>query len=104
TQSLVWMRPGIEVKHIDASRDDRVTVDLTVPEHAELGTYMFALHTARGLTRPKAFRVSPLPSIRERDNHNIREQAQRIALNLTVDGRILPEESDWYAFEAEIGQ
>jgi hypothetical protein len=104
TQSVVWLRPGIDVDRIEAGRDDRVTLYLNVPDHCELGAYLFALHTKRGLTRPKAFHVGPLPSIRERKNHATRDQAQRIGLNLTVDGRILAEEVDWYAFEAEQGQ
>ncbi|MGK0203075.1 MAG: hypothetical protein ACI9S9_002148, partial [Planctomycetota bacterium] len=103
-QSVVWLREGIEVEKIQAGRADRVTLHLRIPENCEFGSYMFALHTARGLTRMKAFRVGPLPSIRERKNHGTRELAQRIALNLTVDGRILAEEVDWYAFEAEAGE
>jgi hypothetical protein len=103
-QSVVWLREGIEVEKIQAGRADRVTLHLRIPDTCALGTYMFSLHTARGLTRPKGFRVGPLPSIRERKDHGTRELAQRIALNLTVDGRILAEEVDWYAFEAQAGE
>ena len=35
TQSVVWLRKGIEVEKIDATRDDRVTLHLHVPDHAE---------------------------------------------------------------------
>lgn len=103
-QSVVWLREGIEVEKIQAGRADRVTLHLRIPEACALGTYMFSLHTARGLTQAKAFRVGQLPSVRERQDHATREQAQRIALNLTVDGRILAEEVDWYAFEAAAGE
>lgn len=103
-RSVVWHREGIEVEKIQAGRADRVTLHLNIPEACALGQYTFTLHTARGLTKPQAFRVGHLPSIRERQNHGTREQAQRIALNLTVDGRILTEEVDWYAFEAEAGE
>jgi hypothetical protein len=103
-QSVVWFREGIEVEKIQAGRADRVTLHLHIPEACALGIYTFSLHTARGLTQPKAFRVGQLPSIRERQDHGTREQAQRIALNLTVDGRILAEEVDWYAFEAAAGE
>lgn len=102
-QSVVWLREGIEVEKIEAGRADRVTLHLRIPETCALGSYVFSLHTARGLTRPKTFRVGQLPAIRERKDHATREHAQRIALNLTVDGRILAEEVDWYAFEANAG-
>ncbi|MFT7536186.1 MAG: hypothetical protein ACI85K_002140, partial [Hyphomicrobiaceae bacterium] len=56
-QSVVWLREGIEVEKIQAGRADRVTLHLRIPDTCALGTYMFSLHTARGLTRPKGFRV-----------------------------------------------
>ena len=104
TQSVVWHRKGIEVEKIEASRDDRVVLHLHVPEDCEVGTYLFQLHTKRGMTRAKSFRIGALPSIRERSGHASQSTAQRIGLNMTVDGRILSEEVDWYAFEADKGQ
>lgn len=104
THSVVWLRKGIEVEKIEATGDDRVTLHLHVPDDCELGAYLFHLHTKRGLTRAKAFRVGPLQSILERRDHGTKATAQRIGLNMTVDGRILAEEVDWYAFEADQGQ
>lgn len=104
TQSVVWLRKGIEVEEIVATRDDRVTLHLRIPDRCEIGAYPFQLHTKRGLTRAKSFRVGPLPSIPERTKHGTRATAQRIGLNMTVDGRILSEEVDWYALEADQGQ
>lgn len=105
-QSVVWMREGIEVEKLETGKSgssDRVTMHLRIPESCPLGSHMFVLHTGRGISRPKAFRVSDLPAVRERNKHGTRETAQRIALNLSVDGRILAEEVDWYAFEARKG-
>lgn len=104
THSVVWLRHGIEVEKIEATRDDRITLHLHVPDDCDLGAYLFQLHTLRGLSRAKAFRVGPLQSILERKDHGTRATAQRIGLNMTVDGRILAEEVDWYAFEADQGQ
>lgn len=105
TVGVVWMREGITVHKLEAKRDDRIVMTLDVPEDCELGAHLFALHTKRGMTRPKAFRVGSLPSIRERKTpHGTPSRAQRIALNLTVDGRILAEETDCYAFECQQAQ
>ena len=108
TKSVVWLHPdetndAIEVLQIEPAKD-RVTLHLQVRDDCPFGAHLFALHTVRGLTRPKAFHVSPLPSIPERGDHATRADAQRIALNLTVDGRLLAEDLDWYAFEADQGQ
>lgn len=103
-ESVVWHRAGIEVREIVPERDDRVLLRLFVAADCELGTYLFALHTARGITRSKAFRVGPLPSVAEAREHGTRETAQRIDLGVTVDGRILPEQVDWYAFDVGAGQ
>ena len=49
TQSVVWLRKGIEVEEIVATRDDRVTLHLRIPDRCEIGAYPFQLHTKRGL-------------------------------------------------------
>jgi len=108
THAVIWLDQsklgGIDVDKIDTSKKGRVTLHLHVKDDCALGQHLFQLHTRRGLTRAKAFRVSPLPSILERANHGTRATAQRIGLNMTVDGRILREEVDWYAVEADKGQ
>lgn len=108
THSVVWLdaaaRDGIQVDKIDTSTKGRATLHLRVAEDCPLGAHLFQLHTGRGLSRAVAFRVGPLQAILERRSHGTRETAQRIGLNMTVDGRILREEVDWYAVEVEAGQ
>jgi hypothetical protein len=102
--SVLWFGPGIETLAIEAERDDRVKLRLRVAEDCAFGAHLFLLHTRRGLTRPKTFHVGPLPSLASADDNTRREAAQPIPLEVTVDGRILAEETDWFAFEAEAGQ
>ncbi len=104
TVSVVWLRDGIEVTNIAAERDDRVRLELAIPEDCGLGEYPFQLHTKRGLTRAQGFYVGAMPSVAEGKDHGSRDRAQRIGLDCTVDGRVLPDDEDWYAFDVEQGQ
>ena len=104
TLSVIWLREGLELLELTAPKKDRVSMRVRVPEDAALGVYPFALHTKRGMTRVKLLRIGAMPSIAEAKDHGTRATAQPITLNNTVDGRILTEDVDWYAFEAEAGQ
>ena len=103
---VAWLNfePGIDVVEVVAERDTRARVTLAVREDCPLGARLFMLHTRRGLTRPAIFTVGPLPSVRSaRDNHSA-DRAQPIALDVTVDGRIDAERTDWFAFDATAGE
>jgi hypothetical protein len=104
TVSVIWMREGLEVVGLSEHKRDRVHVEVRVPEDAELGVYPFALHTKRGITRVKFFRVGALPSVTEAKSHKTKDTAQQIELDCTVDGRVLAEDVDWFAFDAKKGQ
>lgn len=104
TVSVIWLREGLELLELQEPKRDRVSLKVRVPEDAALGVYPFALQTKRGITRAKFLRVGPLPSVPEAKKHDSRETAQKIALETTVDGRILAEDVDWFAFDAEQGQ
>ncbi len=104
TLSVIWLREGLEVVELSGQKSDRVTFQVRIPEDAALGVYPFALHTKRGISRVKLLRIGALPSVAEAKDHGTADTAQPIELNSTVDGRILTEDVDWYAFEAEAGQ
>ena len=104
TVSVIWLREGLELLELESAKSDRVSLKVRVPEDAELGVYPFALHTERGITRVKLLRVGALPSVAEAKDHASMATAQKIELNSTVDGRVLAEDVDWYAFEAAAGQ
>ncbi len=104
TVSVIWMREGLEVVGLSEHKKDRVHVEVRIPEDAELGVYPFALHTKRGITRVKFVRVGALPSVAEAKTHGTKETAQKLELDCTVDGRVLAEDVDWYAFDAQKGQ
>jgi hypothetical protein len=102
-RSVLWFQEGIEVVELEAERDDRVRVKLRIAEDCSLGTHLLVLTTERGLTRPACFQVGPLPSVRGLDGNTGPDKAQKLEVGTTVDGRILPEEVDWFAVELEAG-
>ncbi|MEZ6037019.1 MAG: hypothetical protein R3F29_06030 [Planctomycetota bacterium] len=105
TVGVVWFEPGVEVLELEPQRDDKVRLKLRVAADCKLGTLPFLLQTHRGITRVKAFRVGPLPAVGSEDGKAQRaESAQPIELEHTVDGRILPDETDWFAVELTQGQ
>jgi len=102
--SVIWLRDGLELVGTSNRKRDRVHLEVRIPDDAELGVYPFALQTRRGITRAKFLHVGPLPSVAEAKSHKTRETAQKVALDTTIDGRMLAEDVDWYAFEATKGQ
>lgn len=96
---------GIEVLAATAERDDRATLKLRIAADCPLGTHLLQLRTRRGLARAKAFSIGPLPTHKEgREPHASFESAQLVPFDTTIDGRILPEDQDWYAFDVAAGQ
>ena len=101
---VIAFSEGLEFGEPKSERDDRATVPLQVREDCRLGRHLIALRTKRGITRVKSFHIGPLPSVvEERDAHSRAETAQVIPLDVTVDGRVLGEDPDWYAFDVAAG-
>ncbi|MEY2983238.1 MAG: hypothetical protein RL562_3465 [Planctomycetota bacterium] len=102
-RSVLWFREGIEVLEFEAERDDRVRLKLRLGADCSLGSHLFLLRTERGMTRPGCFHVAPLRSVRGVDGNTDADKAQKVELGTTIDGRILPEEVDWFAVDLEAG-
>ena len=102
-RSVLWFQEGIEVVELEAERDDRMRVKLRLAQDCALGAHLFVVCTDRGITRPGCFHVAPLPSVRGVDGNTAPDKAQKIEVGTTVDGRVLPEEVDWFAVDLEAG-
>ncbi|MFO1050643.1 MAG: PPC domain-containing protein [Planctomycetota bacterium] len=101
---VIVFEPGLEFGAIKTERDDRATVELKVAPDCRLGHHLIALRTLRGITRAKVFAIGPLHGESEtRGPHADAATAQPIALDSTIEGRVLGEESDWYAVDVPAG-
>ncbi|HAN96532.1 MAG TPA: hypothetical protein DCQ98_03450, partial [Planctomycetaceae bacterium] len=77
-----------------------VTVDAAVPA----GFYDVRALGRFGLSNPRRFVVDRLPTVVASGNHRSRETAQSIAVGSAVDGRIDPNQRDYYKLELAAGE
>jgi len=113
-QELLFSHPGIKAEAVPPPASPkkgkpapkpqarfRVTIGRDVP---------FGLHDVRvvnrwGISNPRAFVVGDLPEISEKEPNNDVTQAQRVPLNITVNGVISsPTDVDYFVFTGKKGQ
>lgn len=76
-----------------------VTIAADVPP----GVYDVRAMGSFGVSDPRSFVVGTFPEIKEQSGNNVREKAQAIELNTTVNGTADGNNSDWYKFTAKAG-
>lgn len=76
-----------------------VTIAADVPP----GVYDVRAIGTFGVSNPRSFVVGTLPEVKEQGGNNVREKAQAIELNTTVNGTADANNSDWYKFTAKAG-
>jgi hypothetical protein len=95
---------GLEVKAL-SSVADAATVQVNVAEDAPLGVYQMRLLTGAGWSNPVKFFVGDLPELIEAEPNDAPDQAQRVALPATLNGRIERKgDMDRFAFTAVAGE
>ncbi|HQU44946.1 MAG TPA: PPC domain-containing protein, partial [Pirellulales bacterium] len=77
-----------------------VTIAADVPP----GVYDVRAIGTFGVSNPRSFVVGTLPEVKEQSGNNLREKAQAIELNTTVNGTADGNNSDWYKFTGKAGQ
>jgi hypothetical protein len=82
-----------------------VKFKVTVPKDVPLGTHDVRVVSKSGLSNPRAFVIGDLAEANEVEPNNDVGQAQKIALNTTVNGVIsTPIDVDYFSFKAAAGQ
>lgn len=103
-EEVIFTGTGVQVTKITAAAGDNIIANVLIAPDAELGPREFHIRTRSGLTGMQLFSVGALPNVAEVEPNNKIEEAQKIALNVTVNGIVQGEEVDYYAFEAAEGQ
>lgn len=98
---LLLNRPGIEVLGVKDVQQNQARATVRIAEDCPLGQHEIRVHTEAGISNLRTFWVGTLPEITEKENNNRRESAQKIPLNVTVSGRVLQEDVDWFEIELE---
>jgi hypothetical protein len=82
-----------------------VKFKVTVAAGAAQGNHDIRVVNKWGVSNPRTFVVGDLPEVAEKEPNNDVDQAQRVALNSTVNGIIAtPTDVDYYVFAGKKGQ
>src|SRR5262245_1988218 len=82
-----------------------VQFKVTIPPDAPLGIHDVRVVNKWGVSNPRAFVVGDLAEVMEKEPNNDVAEAQRVALNSTVNGTIAaPTDVDYYVFAGKKGQ
>jgi hypothetical protein len=80
------------------------TFEVRVAPGVPPGVYELRVQGKHGLSNPRAFAVGSLPEIRETEPNNALDQANRVTLGTTINGRCEPAGLDFFRFSAKKGQ
>ena len=104
TEEIFFHTSGIEAEKIIPDTDQRLKAVLKIAADAKLGQHEMRIRTASGISTMKTFWVGPFPNVDETEPNSEFEKAQKVAMNSTVNGRILNEDVDYYEIEVKKGQ
>ena len=103
-EEILFYSPGFAVKKLEAPKDDTLLATLEVSPQAELGIHALRLRSRTGVSNLRVFTVGPFPAVAEVEPNQRPEQAQRLPLNVTVEGVVQAEDVDWFVVELKQGQ
>jgi len=85
--------------------DGKVRFKVTVAADVPPGDYDVRFSGREGISNPRTFVVSDYAEAQETEPNSEKKDANRIALNVTVNGRIgASEDVDWFVFPAKKGE
>src|SRR6266852_2657317 len=103
-QTVDFLDSSIQGK-VAESTYTRLALDFTVAPDAPLGPHYFRLITPRGASNVLLFRIGDQPHILEKEPNSTLEQAQEIAIPVTINGRLNTDgDFDFYRIHVDKGQ
>ena len=103
TKEIVFYTPGISVVSMDASTN-RIKATLKIAGDCRLGEHQMRLRTATGISELRTFWVDALTNLAEVEPNSDIARAQKVPLNVTINGSIPSEDIDYFLVAAEKGQ
>lgn len=105
TTRLYFSDPGISAQSLPEEKSNIKRFRVVVDGGVRVGDYDVRSIGKLGISNPRTFVVSDSDQTTEREPNNQNTDATRVALNVTVNGRISPaEDVDWFVFPAKQGQ
>ena len=105
-QELITYQPGLSLTDlkVNAKNNKLATATLHIAPDAPLGEHSVRIRTAHDISYLRTFWVGPFPSVKATEPNNNPAQAQRVALNTTVQGIITTEDVDIFVVSLKKGQ
>ncbi|MBI3874405.1 MAG: PPC domain-containing protein, partial [Verrucomicrobia bacterium] len=105
TRKLYFSHTGITAEPVAEEKGKPVRFKVAVAAGVPVGEYDVRAIGKHGISNPRTFVVSDFAEAVETEPNNQRTEANRVALNTTINGRVSPaEDVDWFAFTAKRGQ
>jgi hypothetical protein len=103
-RELIFYTSKIKVESIKVINDRQLRVRIHILGDCPLGEHSLRLRCDSGLSELRTFWVGSLRGVTEKEPNNSDERAQRVPLNVTLQGKITNEDVDRFRFEARKGQ
>ncbi|MFP6901849.1 MAG: hypothetical protein VCA36_12955, partial [Opitutales bacterium] len=104
TEEIFFHTEGIKAEKITPENDQRFKATLNIAPDTKLGQHEMRVRTASGISTMKTFWVGPFPNVAEKEPNSGFDEAQKVAMNSTINGVITNEDVDYYEIEAKKGQ
>lgn len=104
TEEVLFHSSGMTATKIEIVSDTTVKVSIKVDSDCRLGEHFMHLRTRHGISDFRSFHIGELPSVAEKEPNDHFDVAQAIPLDVTVDGLIRADDTDFFCLEAEKGQ
>jgi hypothetical protein len=103
-EEIHFYQPGLKVEKIVVSKTE-TQAHLFAPADCRLGEYAYRVRTTAGFSPLATLRVTPFPVVESAtERHTTPATAQKIALNVSVRGKLDSEDVACYAVHLEKGQ
>src|SRR5260370_22661544 len=103
-KEILLYYPGVTVTKLEVVNDNQIKVSVKVAADCRLGEHVARVRSASGISELLSFYIGALPEVSEKEPNNEIATAQKIPLNVTVNGIADAEDGDYFAFQARKGQ
>lgn len=105
TRKLYFSHAGITAEPLAEEKGKPTRFKVAVAASVPVGEFDVRAIGKHGISNPRTFVVSDFAEFTEKEPNNQRSDANRVALNTTINGRVSPaEDVDWFVFTAKRGQ
>jgi hypothetical protein len=103
-KEIMLYYPGIKVVDLKADGDKKVTAKLAIAPDCRIGIHAMRIRTASGISDLHTFNVGPLPDVAEKEPNNDLAAPQEVKLDVTINGVVQAEDTDYYVVDAKKGE